>query len=83
MQNGTLLLHVLLLQVLSEMFQGDPGAVGPQVRVKTPLHYLDTLIYQVEQLVMPWGRQGKFGIGRGGYLDDILPTWPPTSVRSG
>ena len=52
MQNGILLFHVLLLQVLSEVFQGDPGVVGPQVRVKTPFHYLDTLIYQVEQLVM-------------------------------
>ena len=61
MQNGTFLLHVLLLQVLSEVFQGDPGAVGPQVRVKTSLSHLHTLVHQVEQLVMLWGRRGKLG----------------------
>ena len=68
MQNGTLLFHVLLLQVLSEMLKGDPGAVGPQVRVKTLLHYLHTLVHQVEQLVMFWGKQVKFGIGGQGLL---------------
>ena len=52
MQNGTLLFHVPLLQVLSEVFQSDSGAVCPQVGVKTPLGYLHTLVHQVEQLVM-------------------------------
>ena len=51
MQNGTFLFHVLLLQGLSEMLQGDPGAVGPQMGVKTPLRYLHMLVHQVEQLV--------------------------------
>ena len=52
MQNGTLLFHVPLLQVLSEVFQSDPGAEGPQMRVKTLLCYLHTLVHQIEQLVM-------------------------------
>ena len=39
------------------MLKGDPGAVGPQVRVKTSLHYLHTLVHQVEQLVMLWGKR--------------------------
>ena len=47
-QNGTLLPHILLLQGLSEVLQGDAGMVGPQVRVKTPLGYLHMLIYQTE-----------------------------------
>ena len=66
MQNGTLLLHVLLLlQVLSEVLQGDPGAVGPQMRVKTSnsLGHLHMLVHQIEELFMLWGRRGKFGIG--------------------
>ena len=61
MQNGTFLSLVLLLQVLSEMFQGDPGVVGPQVRVKASLSHLHTLVHQVEELVMFWGRRGKLG----------------------
>ena len=47
-QNGALLSHILLLQGLSEVLQGDAGTVGPQVGVKTPLGYLHMLIYQTE-----------------------------------
>ena len=51
-QNGALLSHILLLQGLSEVLQGDAGTVGPQVWVKTLLGYLHMLIYQTEQLVV-------------------------------
>ena len=47
-QNGALLSHILLLQGLSEVLQGDAGTVGPQVGVKTLLGYLHMLIYQTE-----------------------------------
>ena len=55
-QNGALLSHVLLLQGLSEVIQGNAGAIGPQMGVKTPFSYLHMLIYQAEQLVTLWGK---------------------------
>ena len=62
-ENGAFLSHVLLLQCSSDVLQGDVRAVGPQVRVKTSLSYLHSLIHQVQQLVMLWGRWEKFGKG--------------------
>ena len=62
-QNGALRCHVLLLQGLPEVLQGDVGMVGPQVGVKTPFGYLNMLIYQGEQLVTLWGQnETKMGI---------------------
>ena len=61
-QDGTLLPHILLLQSLPEVLQGDAGTVGPQVGVKTPLGYLHMLIYQAEQFVTLCMGNRKLGI---------------------
>ena len=64
-KNGTLLFHILLLQGLPEVLQGDLRAIGPQVGFKAFLSYLHTLIHQVEQLVILW-RIDKGSLGRKG-----------------
>ena len=64
-KNGTLVFHVLLLQGLPEVLQGDLRAIGPQVGFKAFLSYLHTLIHQVEHLVILW-RIDKGSLGRKG-----------------
>ena len=49
---GTLVFLALLLQSLAEVFQGDLGAIGPQMRDQIALSYPNFLIYQIEELVL-------------------------------